>query len=525
MLFAPFQWLYRKLGPRYPKVFVSLELQAGFLVTGGTVALLATYYDGTFEELLLLEAIALSLTAFSIAYGLYRVLPSLEPIRGWIGGDRSAENSERAWAAAIGLPLVLARNEIVIPIAGVVVPSCVAAVAIYGLSWISFFPLLAAGLVAVGYGAILHHLTLEIGMRPVLIEINRAVSPRLVAQVASIPIRWRLLAVLPMINVITGVLVAGIAGADSLGLAVITAIGVATTVSLELTILLSRSIMQPLADLQHATDEVRRGNFDTGVPVTTADELGDVAASFNEMVTGLRERERIREAFGTYLDEEVAEHILSDGFSEKGEVVEVSILFCDVKDFSGFAESAQAREVVRRLNALFEVVVPAISAEGGHVDKFEGDGLMAVFGAPQPFPDHADRAVRAALAIDQRVNREGEGGGFELGVGINTGRVLAASIGGGGRLNFSVIGDAVNVAARVESATRLLGDDVLLTDATRERLSIDVELESRGEQELKGLERPVRLYAPRGEREERLLDPVGAARAVYARVRGGRADD
>lgn len=520
VLFAPFSWLYRKLGPKYPKAFVALELQAGFVVTGATTALLATYYDGSIGDFLVLLAISLGLTGVSIGYALFRVLPTLEPVSDWIGGARGPDESERAWAAAIGLPLALARTDVLIPIAGVVLPSCAAAVAIYGLSWISFFPLLGAGLVAVGYGAILHHLTLEIGMRPVLIDINRAVSPGLVSQVTAIPIRVRLLAVLPMINVITGVVVAAITGADSLGIAVLAAIGVATTVSLELTILLSRSILQPLADLQRATDAVRDGDFDVGVPVTTADELGEVAASFNEMVTGLRERERIRQAFGTYLDHEVAEHILSEGFSEQGEMVEVSILFCDVKDFSGFAESAAAHEVVARLNQLFEVVVPAIAAQGGHVDKFVGDGLMAVFGAPQQFSDHAARAVRAAIEIDRRVNRDGEGGGFKLGVGVNTGPVLAGSIGGAGRLNFSVIGDAVNVAARVEEATRTAGYDVLITEATQEQLADDVPLEACGERDLRGLERPVKLFALPTQDPESLPDPVGAVRAVYARVRG-----
>ena len=524
MLFAPFNWLYRRLGPKYPKAFVAIELQAGFVVTGATVLLLSTYYDGSVDEFLVLLGISLGLTALSIAYGLFRVLPGLEPVRDWIGGDRGPEETERAWAAAIGLPLALARNEVLIPIGGVVIPSCVAAVLVYGLSWISFFPLLAAGLVAVGYGAILHHLTLEVGMRPVLIDINRAVSPGLVSQVRSIPIRIRLLAVLPMINVITGLVVAAITGADNLGVAVLAAIGVATTVSLELTILLSRSILQPLADLQRATDAVGDGDFDVGVPVTTADELGEVAASFNEMVTGLRERERIRQAFGTYLDHEVAEYILSDGFSEQGETVEVSILFCDVKDFTGYAESAEAHQVVARLNELFEVVVPAIAAEGGHIDKFVGDGLMAVFGAPQPFADHALRAVRAAVEIDRLVNREGEGGGFKLGVGVNTGKVLAGSIGGAGRLNFSVIGDAVNVAARVEEATRTTGYDVLITGETRDQLGEEIEFTDCGARELRGLERPVRLYALPDEGSRGLLDPVGAARAVYARVRGQRGE-
>ena len=166
-----------------------------------------------------------------------------------------------------------------------------------------------------------------------------------------------------------------------------------------------------------------------------------------------------------------------------------------------------------RLNALFEVVVPAISAEHGHVDKFEGDGLMAVFGAPQVVADHADRAMCAALEIDRLVNSEGQGGGFEIGIGLNTGKVVAGSIGGAGRLNFSVIGDAVNVAARVEAETRETGDNLLLTEATRERLSEQFDIEPRGERVLKGIERPVRLFAPPARPQPA---PAGSGRARFA---------
>jgi class 3 adenylate cyclase len=359
-------------------------------------------------------------------------------------------------------------------------------------------------------------------MRPILIELNRSVSPRFNTEIKILPLRWRLLTALPMINVITGLVVAAIAGADSLGVTVLVAIGVATTISLELTVLLSKSILGPLADLQRATEAVADGDFDVAVPITTADELGELGASFNQMVGGLRERERIRQAFGTYLDHEVADHILSEGFSEQGEIVEVSILFCDVRNFTGFAEAASAEEVVARLNALFEVVVPAIAAERGHVDKFEGDGLMAVFGAPQVVRDHADRAMCAALEIDRLVNAEGKGGGFEIGIGLNTGKVVAGSIGGAGRLNFSVIGDAVNVAARVEAETRETGDNLLLTEATRDRLGEQFDIEDRGERVLKGIERPVRLFAPPRDRSPLLSDPVETVRSVYARVRGSR---
>lgn len=522
MLLAPFDWLYRKLGARYPKLFVTVELQAGFLVTAATVLLLSYYYDGSFEDFALLMAIALGLTAVSIAIGMYRILPRLTVISRWIGGRRDEASTERAWASAVGLPLALVRDEMVLPLFAVVLPGTVAAIAIFDLAWLNLFPLLAAGVIAVGYGAVLHHLTLEIGLRPVLIEMNRAVKPAQTREATVLPLRWRLLAVLPMINVITGLTVAALSGADSLGVAVLAAIGVATTVSLELTLLLTRSVMQPIGDLQRATDQVRDGNLEAAVPVTTADEIGELAASFNDMVGGLRERERIRDAFGTYLDRDVAEHILSDGFAEGGEVVVVSVLFCDVRDFTAFAESAEAKEVVACLNALFEVVVPVISAQSGHVDKFEGDGLMAVFGAPEAVPDHADRALRAALEINRLVNGEGEGGVFRVGLGLNTGKVVAGSIGGGGRLNFSVIGDAVNVAARVEAETRLTGDDLLLTAATRERLAEDYPLRRVGERDLRGLERPVELFALADERAERPR-PVGAVRAVYARVRGNRA--
>ena len=204
------------------------------------------------------------------------------------------------------------------------------------------------------------------------------------------------------------------------------------------------------------------------------------------MVTGLRERERIRQAFGTYLDHDVAEHILSEGFSEQGESVEVSILFCDVKDFSGFAESAEAHVVV----------APAQRAlrGGGPRDRRRGRARRQVrrrrpdggFRRAPAVLRPRRRAVRAAIEIDRRVNREGEGGGFQLGVGVNTGPVLAGSIGGAGRLNFSVIGDAVNVAARVEEATRTTGYDVLITGATQEHLPEEIELEACGERDLGG---------------------------------------
>jgi class 3 adenylate cyclase len=150
---------------------------------------------------------------------------------------------------------------------------------------------------------------------------------------------------------------------------------------------------------------------------------------------------------------------------------------------------------VSRLNSLYEVVVPVILRHGGHANKFIGDGLMAVFGAPERHADHADRAVAAALEIAAEING-GARNRLRVGVGVNSGMVVVGTIGGGGRLDFTVIGDAVNTAARVESATRQTGDDVLITRETQRRLRNGSSWEERPPIELKGKSELVALYAP-----------------------------
>jgi adenylate cyclase len=243
---------------------------------------------------------------------------------------------------------------------------------------------------------------------------------------------------------------------------------------------------------------VQRGEFDLRVPVYDGTQIGQLQLGFNDMVSGLAERERIRKAFGTYVDPDVAEHILHEGTSLEGEEVEVTMMFIDVRNFTGFAERNPAPSVVAAINALFEQIVPIIHAHGGRVDKFIGDGLLAVFGAPRRQSDHADQALAAALEIERRV-RSAEG--LTIGIGLNSGPVVAGNIGGAGRLEFSVIGDPVNVAARVEAATRTTGDTILLAERTKELLSAPhPQLVERSDVELKGKRERVRVYAL-GERE------------------------
>jgi len=501
MTMGALSWFYAKLRGYYPLAYLALELLTAFPIAAGAVFLLSFYYEGSTGDYFIVGGVALGLTALGVTVTLLRIRPRMGPIQRWIRGDRDPESTFAAWKAAVNLPVGMVRRDVMVPVIVVVTPAVIAAVLILGASWPAFFPLFGAAMVALGYSAILHYLIFEAGMRPVLIDISAHLPPQQRIEHAGLPLRTRLLAAMPLINIITGFVVAALtsdeAGAAALGVDVLIALGVATTISLELTVLLSKSILRPVADLHRATHAVAEGRLDdVQVPVTTGDELGELAASFNAMVDGLRERERIREAFGTYLDRDVAEYILSEGFSEEGVELDVSVLFCDVRDFTAFASGATPKQIVSQLNRLFGVTVPVIASHGGHVDKFEGDGLLAVFGAPEPYADHADRAVRAACEIARRVNHDGEAGELEVGLGVNSGHVIAGSIGGGGRLDFSVIGGAVNLAARVETATRETGDSVLITDGTRERLSEEIDARSRGRIELKGIDDPVALYAP-----------------------------
>jgi adenylate cyclase len=221
--------------------------------------------------------------------------------------------------------------------------------------------------------------------------------------------------------------------------------------------------LRPIRDLAEGTERVAAGDYSQRLPVVQDDDLGALAASFNRMQAGLAERQRLQAAFGTYVDPMLAARLLEQGddvFS--GERREVTVMFVDVRDFTPFAEANTAEDTVARLNALFGIVVPAVVDAGGHVNKFLGDGALAVFGAPNDLADHADAAVNAAVLIDRLV-AERFGGELRVGIGINTGVVIAGTIGGAGKLEFTLIGDTVNVAARVEQLTKTTGDTILLT--------------------------------------------------------------
>jgi adenylate cyclase len=283
-------------------------------------------------------------------------------------------------------------------------------------------------------------------------------------------------------------------GVHQLGVAMVVLGATGLSVGLLAVVVVARTTADPLDSVRRALARVQRGEFDVRVPVYDGTQIGQLQLGFNEMVAGLERRERIREAFGTYVDPDVAERIMEEGVNLAGDEVEVTVMFIDIRDFTGFSERTSADRIVAAINELFAQFVPIIHRHGGRVDKFVGDGLLAVFGAPRRQPDHADQALAAAVEI-ARSARSAQG--LSFGVGLNSGRVVAGNVGGAGRLEFSVIGDPVNVAARVEAATRTTGDPILIAERTSQLLRAShPELVERPDVQLKGKREQVRLYAP-----------------------------
>ena len=218
----------------------------------------------------------------------------------------------------------------------------------------------------------------------------------------------------------------------------------------------------------------------------------------------------MKQALGTYLDGRVAEHILREGRGLCAREADVTMMFVDIRDFTAYAERFEPREVVQMLNCLFDLAVPVITQHGGQVDKFVGDGLLAVFGSRGGDRDHADCAVEAAFELAARAGKRFQGD-LEIAIGIDSGSVVVGNVGGGGRLDFTVIGDAVNTASRIEAATRETGDAILISEQTRRRLwRAEIRLEERPPVRVKGKQEPITVYVPRLQREVAWTGPAKA---------------
>ena len=492
------RFTFKRLGRVYLAGAVAATLVAAHVIVLATVALLALWIELSGPELGRIVAVSQGVVLFESVVTLVYSWRRLKPARRWLA-RRGDDDRTDAWRVLLTLPRVHLRRGQVIASIFTVVPICLFIKYEVEASWLGFGALLAAGYVVLLYAFVWRILILELLLRPAVEAASSGLTEKVAGERGGVPLKFKLFACIPLSNVGTGLAVAGLSsdgegGLSELGFDVAVAVGFAFTASLGLTLLLAATILGPLRELIKATREVGKHQLDTRVPVTSTDETGELTESFNDMVKAVGERERLRDAFGTFVDPELTERVLEEGTSIKGEEVEVTVLFLDVCGFTSFSEDTEPHDVVAELNELFEVAVPIVLKHGGHIDKFIGDGFVAVFGAPERQPDHAKRAVKAACEIaDELTERDGP---LKVGLGVNTGSVIAGTVGGGGRLDFTVIGDAVNTASRVERATRKTGDAVLITEATRNELDDTGSWEERGTAELEGRREPVKVYAP-----------------------------
>jgi adenylate cyclase len=221
------------------------------------------------------------------------------------------------------------------------------------------------------------------------------------------------------------------------------------------------AVSDPVRSVASALRDVGQGRLDASVPVYDASEVGRLQSGFNEMVEGLRERERMRELFGRQVGDDVARLALERGAELGGELRDVAVLFVDVVGSTELAVSVDPQEVVRRLNAFFAVVIDVVQEHGGWVNKFEGDAALCVFGAPVELPEPGTCALCAAREMADRL----QGLEVDAAIGVCAGPVVAGHVGAESRFEYTVIGDPVNAAARLTELAK--GSDCcVLADAT-----------------------------------------------------------
>lgn len=263
--------------------------------------------------------------------------------------------------------------------------------------------------------------------------------------------------------------------------------------------LLARSVAGPVAEMAEAMEQVEAGDLSVRVPVTDNDELGMLAQRFNQMTTGLQERDRIKDTFGRFVSPAIAQTILEDPPPKGGETTTVSVLFSDIRNYTTICERMEPAQVIELLNNYFEYMVAAVEDNNGLVYQFVGDGIMAVFGAPVHQADHCQRAFDAAVAMHEalgRFNQKHRAGmdPLRIGAGVASGPVVAGLLGSAQRVEYRVVGDTVNLAARVESLNKDLGTVLLIDQRTKDGLSGAARLKNMGSHQVKGRQQAVTVY-------------------------------
>ena len=271
---------------------------------------------------------------------------------------------------------------------------------------------------------------------------------------------------------------------------------VASTLALCVTLVfVTRSLVGPIRSLESAVASVRQNDLSVVVPVLSNDETGQLAGAFNRMVRGLRERALIRQTFGRYIPERVASTILASGGDIKPRSATATILYADIEGFTSIAERISPEQVVEMLNEYFSAAVEIIEKNNGVVTQFQGDAMLATFNLPVDDALHAESAIRSALGIERLCSeRKFARIGLRVRIGVATGSVTAGNVGSDSRISYTVHGDAVNLAARLEQLNKRYGTYLLIDEATIDRLTLAMPIAFVDEVQIRGKKQYVRVY-------------------------------
>jgi class 3 adenylate cyclase len=261
------------------------------------------------------------------------------------------------------------------------------------------------------------------------------------------------------------------------------------TVTAIVGVLIARTVTRPVRALVDSARRVGMGDYQHRTEVVQEDELGRLAEAFNQMTRGLA-------AFQRYVPTDLVRTLIAKGIESKPEVRLATMLFTDIEGFTALGERLSPEQLVAVLNEYFSVVTQPIENHGGVIIQYQGDAMLVVFNVPTDDPDHGANAVRAALEIQRLLEYRFFAGGIRIRtrIGINTGQVLAASVGSKDRVNFTVHGDAVNLAARLEALNKEYGEQILISRETAVLLGDEFRLERVGEVRIRGKQRPVTVF-------------------------------
>ncbi len=276
---------------------------------------------------------------------------------------------------------------------------------------------------------------------------------------------------------------------------------VVVNVSILFVFFYARRLTRPILKLVDASKQIEQGNFHIDLKPESGDEIGRLTSSFVEMGKGLSDRDKMKDAFGKFVNKDIAEMVLRGEVKLGGDKRECVILFSDIRNFTSISEKIEPELVVEFLNQYFTAMVKCINENGGSVNKYIGDAIMAVWGELGHTNSDTERSILAALDMRKSLIQFNKGRGSDkkpkifIGIGINTGEVIAGQIGSEDRLEYTVIGDTVNLASRVESLTKVFGADILITGNSYEKVKGIFNVEKLKPIQVKGKKSLQTIYA------------------------------